>query len=146
MSEDILPPAIRRARIQQLTIYEISEDELRTLEAGSPVSLHLNFAVFLLSVAISVATALATTTFPSDRVYLTFVVVLGISAVLGLFLLILWFREHRSGSNIAKCVRNRLDPEGEPIAVSDQSIAPEGATPASRLRATELHGRRRELQ
>lgn len=135
MSENTLPPAIRRARIQQLTIYEISEDELKTLEAGSPVSLHLNFAVFLLSVAISFATALATTTFPSDRVYVTFVVVLGISAVIGLFLLILWFREHRSGSSIARCVRNRLIPEGEPITVSAQPTAPEGryaGEPASR--------------
>ena len=122
-----LSPAIRRARIQQLTIYEISEDELKTLEAGSPVSLHLNFSVFLLSVAISFATALATTTFPSDRVFLIFVVVLGITSVIGVFLLILWFREHKAGSGIAMCVRNRLTPEGEPIEVSAQPIIPPDA-------------------
>lgn len=122
-----LPPAIRRARIQQLTIYEISEDELKTLEAGSPISLHLNFAVFLLSVAVSFAAALATTTFPSDRVFQTFVVVLGVSSVIGLFLLILWFKEHRAGSSIAMCIRNRLTPEGEPIAVSAQPIIPPDA-------------------
>lgn len=112
---DNFSPAIRRVRIQHLTIYEISEDELKILESGSPVSLHLNFAVFLLSVAISFATALVTTNFPSDRIYITFVAVLAISSSIGLFLLILWFKEHRSGSSIAKCVRNRLMPEGELI-------------------------------
>lgn len=87
MTQDLLPPAIRRVRIQQLTIYEISEEELKALEAGSPVSLHLNFAVFLLSVAVSFAIALATTTFTNDRAFLTFVLVFIVASVIGLFLL-----------------------------------------------------------
>ena len=108
-------PAIRRVRIQQLTIYEISEDELKTLESGSPVSLHLNFAIFLISVAASFAIALATTNFPTDRIYITFFSVFIIASLIGLFLLALWFKQHRSGSTIAKNVRSRLVPEGELI-------------------------------
>ncbi|WP_139690639.1 hypothetical protein [Aeromonas sobria] len=114
-------PAIRRAYIQQLTIYEISEDELKALESGSPVSLHLNFAVFLLSVAMSFFTALLTTNFPSDRIFTTFVVVLSVSFLIGMFLLILWFKEHISGSSIGTRVRNRLIPEGELIPLPVQS-------------------------
>ncbi|MBA3988146.1 MAG: hypothetical protein C0463_03330 [Idiomarina sp.] len=120
MSE-VFSPAIRRACIQQLTIYEISEDELKVLESGSPVSLHLNFAVFLLSVAMSFFIALLTTTFPSDRMYTTFVVVLAVSFLIGVFLLILWLKEHMSGSSVGKRVRSRLIPEGEFIPLLNQS-------------------------
>ena len=56
-----LLPAIRRARIDRLNIYEISETELQMLERGSPESLFLNFAIFLLSSASSLLVALLTT-------------------------------------------------------------------------------------
>lgn len=119
MSDDF-SPAIRRARIQQLTIYEISEEELKVLESGSPVSLHLNFAIFLISVAISFATTLATATFETDRMYTVFVVILVISSLIGAFLLILWFKERKTGSYIAESVRNRLNPEGELLPLSNK--------------------------
>jgi hypothetical protein len=44
-----LLPAIRRARIDSLDIYEVSEYELALLERGSPDCLFLNFAIFLLT-------------------------------------------------------------------------------------------------
>ncbi len=125
MTQDLLPPAIRRVRIQQLTIYEISEEELKALEAGSPVSLHLNFAVFLLSVAVSFAIALVTTTFTNDRAFLTFVLVLIVASIIGLFLLILWLKERQSVSSVAACVRNRLVPEGEPVNCAQQGAQPD---------------------
>ncbi len=46
-------PAIRRARIDNLTIYEISDAELNILERGSPDSIYLNVAIALISSAIS---------------------------------------------------------------------------------------------
>lgn len=114
-------PAIRRARIQELTIYEISEDELKMLESGSPVSLYLNFSIFLLSVAISFAVTLATVHFPSDRAYMVFVTILIVSLLIGSFLIMLWLKQHRAGSNIAESVRNRLDSEGELMPLSSHS-------------------------
>jgi hypothetical protein len=36
---DDLPPAIRRARLEQLTIYDVTESELEILERGSPDAL-----------------------------------------------------------------------------------------------------------
>jgi len=49
-----LPPVdirIRRGAIQQITIYDVAEDELEILAHGTPDSVHLNFAIFLLSIA-----------------------------------------------------------------------------------------------
>ncbi len=60
-------PAVRRARIGRLNIYEVSDSELQLLERGSPESLYLNFAIFLLSAALSFLTALFTTEIPSAR-------------------------------------------------------------------------------
>ncbi len=115
---------IRRARIQELTIYEIFEDELKMLEFGSPVSLYFNFSIFLLSVASSFAVTLATAHFSSDRVYMVFVTILIFSSLIGLCLIILWQKQYRVGSNIAESVRNRLDSEGEsmPLSTNPQPI------------------------
>src|SRR6266545_4261098 len=44
-----LPPVeVRRGAFAQLTIYEVAEYELEILEHGSPDSIYLNFAIFLL--------------------------------------------------------------------------------------------------
>ena len=40
---------IKRGRVDSLSLYEITDNELDILTAGSPSSLYLNFAIFLLS-------------------------------------------------------------------------------------------------
>lgn len=110
-----LPPAIRRGRIEQLTIYEVSESELDTLERGSPVAIHLNFAIFLISAALSFITALLTTTIASERTFQTFVSVTVVFSILGLFLLALWSRNRVSIREVARRIRARVPPEGEPV-------------------------------
>ena len=80
-------PAVRRARIDRLNIYEVSDSELQLLKRGSPESLYLNFAIFLLSAALSFLTALFTTEIPSTRVFNVFVMITIIGLVLGLLLL-----------------------------------------------------------
>lgn len=114
MNENITP-AIRRGRIQELTIYEISEEELTALERSSPVSLYLNFSIFLLSVAISFGATLVTVQFPSDRIYTAFFLIFIVSLVIGFFLMILWLCQYKSGKDIAENIRSRLIPEGEPL-------------------------------
>lgn len=107
-------PAIRRARLGQLTIYELSENELEVLEKGSPSSTILNFSIFLLSIAISFLVSLLTTTITDNRVYVTFLVITIIGFILGILFLIVWFQKYRSSTNIANQIRNRLPPEGQP--------------------------------
>jgi len=58
-------PAVRRARIGWLTIYDVSESELQLLERGSPQSPLLNLATAMLSAALGILVALLTTTVES---------------------------------------------------------------------------------
>ena len=41
---------VKRHKFDSLTIYDVSESELETIEKGSPSSIYLNFAIFLLSI------------------------------------------------------------------------------------------------
>jgi hypothetical protein len=109
-----LLPAIRRARIDSLNIYEVSESELALLERGSPDSLFLNFAVFLLSSALSLLVALLTTTITSSRTFTVFVVFTVTGVVGGLFLLLLWLRNRQSTAAVFAQIRRRMPPEGVP--------------------------------
>ncbi len=49
-----LQPIIRRARLEQVIIYEVSESELELLAHGFANSTYLNFAIGLLSAATTV--------------------------------------------------------------------------------------------
>lgn len=113
-SEQTLLPAIRRGRVERLTIYEVSEFELDTLERGSPDSIFLNIAIALLSSAISLLVTLLTTTIESMRTFVVFVVCVVVGFVIGVILLILWWRSHSSVSDYIKTIRNRVPPEGTP--------------------------------
>lgn len=116
-------PEIRRARFDRLTIYEVSESELDVLERGSPGSIYLNFAIFLLSSAISLSVALLGATIPSDRTFLTFVALTVVGYVAGLVLLALWCRNRASVSAVAEEIRRRLPPEGNASDASPLSDA-----------------------
>ena len=76
-------PEIRRGRYNRLTIYEVEAAELELIERGGPDSLLLNFAVALLSVAVSLAATLATSSIDSDRVFQFFCVVMVLCFILG---------------------------------------------------------------
>lgn len=103
-------PAVRRARYEQLTIYEVSEAELDILEKGSPDLLFLNFAVFLLSVSISFIIALLTTEVKSQVTFVVFIVFAIVGLLGGAFLLIMWSRDRSSVSKCTKTIRDRLPP------------------------------------
>ena len=107
-----LPPVeVRRAAFAQLTIYEVAEYELETLAHGSPDSLFLNFAIFLLSTAVSFFVALLTADL-SARVFTIFVVIVTVGFLVGLFLVLVWLKKRSSTSNLVKLIRDRLPSEG----------------------------------
>jgi hypothetical protein len=97
-----------------LNIYEVSDSELQLLERGSPESLFLNFAIFLLSSATSLLAALFTTNIESTRVFNVFVIVTVVGFIVGMFLLALWRWYRRSRSTIFEQIRQRMPPEGVP--------------------------------
>ena len=84
---------IKRGRVDSLAIYEISDSELTTIERGSTNSIYLNFAIFLLSIAISFFISLLTTNFENKQVVMIVFIVLTVVGFLGGgFLLILWYK------------------------------------------------------
>ena len=104
-------PEIRRARFQQLTIYEVEESELVLLERGTPDSVMLNVAVALLAAAVSLTGTLLTAEFNSDRTWTIFVVATVVGYVVGLTMLALWRTRRTSVAACAKNIRERLSTE-----------------------------------
>lgn len=102
-------PIIKRGRVDSLNIFEIREDELNTIEKGSTTSLYLNFAIFLLSTAVSFLIALLTSNL-KDKLFIftIFCVVTAVGFLIGLFLLIMWFREKDEFKEVIKVIRQRI--------------------------------------
>ena len=109
------PPAIRRARFDQLTIYEISEDELSILENGSPDSVYLSISIAFLSAAISCSVAAPSIQIESPKLLIAFVSFIVLSYIAGGVLMVLWLKSKNSVSACVRKIRNRLPPEGEPL-------------------------------
>jgi hypothetical protein len=111
----LVGPRIVRASLDQLTIYEISDNELETIERGGPESLMLNFAILCTSTAISFTISLATTVIQSIYLYTGFMVVTVVSYIAAMVLGGLWMRSCKSKNNIIRAIRERRPPEGEPL-------------------------------
>jgi len=110
-------PRIRRGRVASFALYEITDGELDMLEAGSPSSLHLNFAIVFLSTATSLLASLITNTVP-DRVFTVFVVLIVVGFAGGTFLLFLWLRARQSISAVVRRIRARIP--GDEIKGSEE--------------------------
>jgi len=123
----LFQPEIRRARFDTLTIYEVSDSELEILEQGSPDSILLNFSIFLLSTAISFTITLLSTTIQSNRTYTCFVASTVVGYVVGVLLLLLWWRNRKSVSKTVDAIRKRLPPEGEARPLSAEGARSEQA-------------------
>jgi|SRR3954465_1429874 len=107
-SDDSKPLRIRRGRVESVDLYEIKDSELEIFQRGSPADLQLNFAIFLLSLAFSAIASLATATFKSDNVHTTFIVVAVVGVLLGIYLLVSWFRNRTSLYTLCNLVRERI--------------------------------------
>ena len=114
-------PAIRRVRLDILTIYEISEAELNTLEKGSPDSTYLNISIALISSAFAFSGSLLLTNIESDVVLFLFVALIVVGFVVGGVLLVLWYKSKSSVSDCIDSIKRRLPPEGEVAPINTRS-------------------------
>lgn len=105
------PLRVRRGRVDSVDLYEVKEHELEILENGDTNSIYLNFAIFLLSSAMSCVLAISTATFVSELIQYCFLFVTLIGFIGGFFLLILWWRGRKSIKTIIKTIKNRIPPE-----------------------------------
>lgn len=97
-----------RARVDSLSLYEITDSELKILERGSPSSIYLNFSIFLISIGCSFLISLITTEIDSIKIYTTFVVFSFGGIIGGLILLCLWRRERCAIKEVIKDINNRI--------------------------------------
>lgn len=100
--------SVRKASFDSLILYEISEHELDELEKGSPISLYLNFSIFLLSVGFSFLVTLIFTESKSTKIFLVFLVVTVLFLVIGIFLILLWFKNRKIMNKVVQKIRNRM--------------------------------------
>ena len=107
-------PAIRRARLDNLTIYEISESELTIIEKGSPDSIYLTISIALISSALALLCSIILTEIKSNTVLFSFISLVVVGFVVGGILLLLWKRSSNSVTECVITIRRRLPPEGEP--------------------------------
>jgi hypothetical protein len=106
---------IRRAPVDSLILYDVTEDELELLATGSPSGLHLNFGIFLLSVASSLLISILTTQIESARVFTVFVVIVVVGFIAGGYMMFSWHRAHKSTRDVIKRIRDRLPQEESAI-------------------------------
>jgi len=111
---------ILRGKVDSLSLYEITDNELETLEKGSPSSTYLNFSIFLLSVGFSFLVSLLTVKIESMKIYTTFMIFTVIGILAGIILLVLWYRERRSISEVIKRIKDRI-PSKEIIKKGNES-------------------------
>lgn len=95
-----------KARLDHVTVYEVSEVELAELERGNNADLFLEFAIACFSVGLSFGISLLTTTL-GNLIFIVFVCVTMLGLVLGFLLGILWHRNRRSKKGTIANIRER---------------------------------------
>lgn len=102
-------PKIRKGKVDSLTIYEISEGELETIERGSPNSTLLNFAIFLLSIATSFFVTLLTVDLKDKQnLFIVFTIITVVGYIVGLVLFVLWWRTKNDLDEVLKRIKERV--------------------------------------
>jgi len=102
---------VRRGKVDSLTVYEVTESELKDLERESPANLFLNFAIFLLSTAVSFLVALFSTEIKSTRTFCVFVIIAVVGVIGGGILLLIWNRSRETTSVIIQRIKSRVPKE-----------------------------------
>lgn len=100
---------VKRCKFDSLTIYEVSESELDTIEKGTPTSIYLNFAIFLLSTSVAFFASLLTNDYSNKQnAFIVFLLITIVGFVVGTFLMILWLRTKNDFDQTIKKIKDRI--------------------------------------
>jgi hypothetical protein len=99
---------VKMGKIDSITIYQVTQQELETLEKGRIDSIFLNFAIFSLSIASSFLIVLLTTDIISIKVYASFLIVIILGFLSGLILLILWYISRKPVKTLIEKIKKRV--------------------------------------
>jgi hypothetical protein len=98
---------VRYVGMGEITIYLVSEDELRMLETGGPSSTYLNLAIFFLSVGASFLASLLLSEPKSIKRFIVVVALTVGSLIAGFVLLLVWRRSSKDATNTIQGIRAR---------------------------------------
>ena len=113
-AQPLIPYAeIRYVGIGEITIYLVSDDELRVLERGGPSSTLLNLAIFFASTSASFLSSLIMSPPPSIRTFIIMVALTTTTGVAGAVLTFLWKRSSRDVADTINRIRARSVPPGQ---------------------------------
>lgn len=103
---------VRRAMMDSITIYEITEDEFEELQKPSDASFNLTFFVAFLSFFVSFLITILTTEIKSIKIYNFFVIVIVVSFCASIFFGIQTIRDYKTLKNkrrkLVQKIQNRL--------------------------------------
>ena len=101
---------IQRGRVDSIIIYEITESELSTLEAGTPTGLLFDLFLCLLTLGISFIVTITTTQITSDRLFSVYTILAIAATIASVICLCLWLRYRKSTKTVIKGIKNRVQP------------------------------------
>ena len=108
---------VRYVTMGCLTIYLLSEDDLRMIARGSPSSTYLNLAIFFLSVGASFWVSLALTAQIRLYTYIAVVIVIVGALIAGFVLGVLWLRSAGDAKATIQRIRERgIAPSTNPLS------------------------------
>lgn len=102
---------VRRGRVDSVILYEVKENELEILENGEQTNLQLNFSIFLFSISFSGIFTLLTATFTNALIQETFLLISICGFIIGLYLLLIWWKGRSSIKSVIKIIKDRIQPE-----------------------------------
>lgn len=100
-------PQIIIAPIQQLTVYQVSEGELDTIEKGTIDTLFLNLSISLLSLFIGILFPLVITPMQLYH-FIIFTILDSLFALSGIILLLVWYKRKEVSRNVFVRIRSRV--------------------------------------
>lgn len=99
---------VRKSYVEYVNIYEVTENELNILEGGGQSTIMMDFAISLLSIAITCVVSLCTSTFHKDIIMFSFLFVTISCMIVGVILLFLGLKNRKSTSKTVKQIKERL--------------------------------------
>jgi hypothetical protein len=102
--------SVNRGKVDSINIYEVTENELESLEAATPTGILFDIGLVCLSIAVSLSVALATTTIASERTFYTFVIVVAIGYLAFGAFTVIWLITRKSVKKLTSKIRNRINP------------------------------------
>ncbi len=109
--------AVQVVRMGTLTVYEISDEQLRLIETGDPSSVLLNFGIGGISLGIGIGVTLLSGGPIALYVFVVLVLLTLVGILGGLVLLVLWRRHAKQTKSLIATIR-----AGGPTQITTASI------------------------